>query len=444
MKSVAAWTFFLACSMGLTHSSIVLDAQAAGFYVPPKGAVGVGSAHVGNAARASDGNTVYANPAGMTQLEGSLVQGGIDFIVPDINIDNSGSTATTPGTGAVPTPYTGVEGEAGEVTPVPNLYIAHPLRGTDAWIGLAITSPFGLSLDYGSDWFGRYDSIEAELTTIDVAPSAAYRINDEWSVGGGIDVQYADARLTSALPNTLNPGGPTVATDGFAELTGDDWAVGFNIGVLYRNDSGTRVGLHYRSRMNHELDGSLRVSGLSGPLAAGNGTSDTSVDFGLPDIASLAIAQKLSSKLTIFAEIQWFGWESFDEVRVEFKNGNPENVRPQQFENTFSAGVAIEYEWTPDWTIRGGVLFDQSPTVDEFRNTYIPDSDQIWIGFGASHKISDAFVLDIGYVHSDFQSANINLAQSFFAGTPASGSVNTRGRTDNQVNVFSINLRYRF
>lgn len=30
----------------------------------------------------------------------------------------------------------------------------------DLWLGLAITTPFGLKLDYASDWFGRYDSID--------------------------------------------------------------------------------------------------------------------------------------------------------------------------------------------------------------------------------------------------------------------------------------------
>jgi long-chain fatty acid transport protein len=157
---------------------VAADVYAAGFYVPPQGAVGVGLAQAGKAARANDGSTVYSNPAGMTQLDGALVQGGIDFIVPDINIKNAGSTSATPGTGGAALLYSGVKGEAGEVTPIPSLYLAYPMRNKNLWLGLAITSPFGLALDYGNDWFGRYDSIKSKLLTIDFAPSLAYKIND--------------------------------------------------------------------------------------------------------------------------------------------------------------------------------------------------------------------------------------------------------------------------
>lgn len=421
----------------------ITSAHAAGFYVPPKGPAGVGLANIGNAVRANDGNTVYANPAGMVLLDGALLQGGFDFIIPDINIIDNGSTATTPGTLGASLPYEGTNGIAGELTPIPNVYYARPLQDGELWFGLAVTAPFGLSLDYGDTWFGRYDSIKSELITVNIAPTFAYKINDSWSIGGGINLEYADATLSNAVANTLNPGGPSAATDGFAKVSGDAWDVGFNIGLLYNSDS-TRIGLHYRSAIDHRLDGSTTIAGLTGPLAGGNGDFATSVDLELPAIASIAVARNLSEKITLFADVQWFGWNSFDEIRIKFDNGAPDNVRPQGFRNSISGGFSVEYEWSSQWTMRTGIQFDKTPTVDQYRNTSIPDNDQVWFGFGATYTHSDRLLIGLGYVHSEFDAADIDLRVPLFAGTPAGGIVNVRGRTDNQVDVISVDVRYRF
>jgi len=418
--------------------------HAAGFYVPQKGAVGVGVAMAGDSARASDAGTVYFNPAGMTELGGAMAQGGIDFLSPDVRIRNQGSAAVTPGTLGAAVPYSGGDGSAGRLTPIPNFYYARPLRGGDLWLGLAVAAPFGLGIDYGRDWFGRYDSIKSQLATVDLAPSLAYRASPSWSIGGGIDFQYADAQLTNAIPNTLNPGGPTPATDGIAKLTGNGWSTGFNVGVLYHDSPNTRIGLHYRSAIGHKLDGQVTIEGFAGPLSAANGTFNTRTDFKLPQIVSLGLAHRASPAWTLLAEYQWFGWSAFDEVRVRFDSGVPDSVRPEKFRNTHSAAFGAEYKWSDRTTLRGGVRFEQSPTIDAFRNTSIPDSDLLWLGLGATFKLSDGLLLDLGYVRANFRRASINRTSTAFAGTPLSGTTTVSGRTDNTVDTLAMSLRYRF
>jgi long-chain fatty acid transport protein len=419
------------------------DIQAGGFYVPQKGAIGVGLATAGDAARANDASTVFFNPAGMTLLGESVVQGGIDFLFPDVKIANTGSTAATPGTLGAALAYAGSNGDAGKLTPIPNFYYVRPVS-SDLRFGFAVTAPFGLGLDYARDWFGRYDSIKSKLVTLDIAPSFAYRLSPSWSIGGGIDIQYADAELTNAIPDPLNPGGPSAATDGFARLTGDGWAAGFNVGAHYHPSPQTRVGLHYRSGMKHRLDGEATISGLAGPLAAANGTFSTETEFRLPPIASLGLAHQISSAWTLLAEVQWFGWSDFDEVRIRFENGAPDGVRPQRFRDTHSMAVGAEYKASDSWTLRGGVRLEKTPTVAEFRNTSIPDSDLRWFGFGASYRMSQRLAFDVGYVRASFKRADINLNLAFFGGTPVASTVNVRGRTDDKVDTLSLSLRYLF
>jgi long-subunit fatty acid transport protein len=132
----------------------------------------------------------------MTALGRGLVEGGGYLTLNKANIRDTGSTAATPGTLGAPLPLTGdPHGEHFAAIPVPNLYAAQPLRGGTLWLGLAVAAPFGSAVKYQRDWFGRYDAIETTLTVLDVAPSLAYRVTDALSVGAGIDVQYAYAKL---------------------------------------------------------------------------------------------------------------------------------------------------------------------------------------------------------------------------------------------------------
>ena len=205
-------------------------ALANGFFLHEKSAIGTGMTNAGMVARAGDASTVYFNPAGMTRLPASLVI-GTELLDADIGVSNDGTTATTPGTLGNPAPVTGSGGsDPIDPTFISHVYGVYPVN-EQLWLGLAVTSPFGITVEYDKDWFGRYDSFETEFLTIDIAPSIAWKLNEQWSIGGGVNFQYADGTLKRALPDPLNPGGPTAATDGETKLKGDDWSVGFNIGI---------------------------------------------------------------------------------------------------------------------------------------------------------------------------------------------------------------------
>ncbi len=419
-----------------------INAHATGFYIRAKGASGLGLAGAGDPARANDASTAFFNPAGMTLIDKPMAQGGFDVIAIDTKISSLGSSATTPGTGFVAAGYAGSDGRAREIIPVPNFYYTRPLSN-DLWLGLAVAAPFGLGLEYSRDWFGRYDSIKSQLKTVDFAPSLAWRVNPAWSVGGGINVQYADATLTNALPDPLNPGGPTVATDGYAKLTGDSWALGYNAGVLYQPAAGTRLGLHYRSKIKHRIDAEATIANFSGGMAVFNGTSAAKTDLNLPAILSLGIAHELTPAWTLLAQAQWFGWSDFNEIRVRI-NGVPDNVRPQNFRDAHSVSLGAEYKANRAWTLRGGVRIDKTPTVDAFRNSAIPDSDVNWYGVGATYKTSERWRLDVGVLHAQYKKSSLNLNAAFYAGTGLDSTVNLRGQINNKVNVVSAALRYQF
>lgn len=443
----------MACGLGFLAAALAGaggTAGASGFYLTEQSVSSVGRATAGQAAVAGDASTVASNPAGMTELGRAQVLAGVNVLLPKTSFRNRGSSAATPGTGGGSLAYPGsTGGNPFGPEALPNAYAALPLPlpGSDAlWLGIGIASPFGLSLDYGSDWFGRYDSIESSLSTVDVALALAYRVFDGVSIGGGLNVQSIDIRLTSAVPDTLAFGGPTPATDGRSVLEGDDLSLGFNAGVLFKPARGTRIGIHYRSAITHTLKGRVSTSGLGGGLAGANGSADATADIRLPDIVSAGIAQAVGSRLTLLGEVQWFNWSRFGEVRVRLQgeDGDGELVLPQDYADAWAFALGGEYRASERLDLRAGFRYETTPTSDRFRSTGVPEGNNYSVGIGLSYEVIDGMAVDLAAFHTRAEPGNVSLSRTFFAGTPAEGTVAVKGRARTQATAAGLAIRYRF
>ncbi|MFQ5642716.1 MAG: OmpP1/FadL family transporter, partial [Thiogranum sp.] len=230
--------------------------MASGFALIEQSASQMGNAFAGGSAVANDASTIYFNPAGMTRLKTQAVA-GTHLVITSAKFDGTGTDpAGFPTSG-------GNGGDAGGNGVVPNLYFSTPL-GDGLFAGIGINVPFGLSTEYDDGWKGRYQAIESEVKTININPSMAYQINNRLSVGVGVSLQYIDAKLTQnidqgslCVPTQAQlqalgvPGADPAncaglvpqGSDGFAKVEGDNWAGGYNLGLLYEPTSSTRVGL---------------------------------------------------------------------------------------------------------------------------------------------------------------------------------------------------------
>lgn len=421
-------------------------AWANGFFVPQQSTSQHGRAFAGNAALAEDASVVFANPAAMTALDGAQVTLGAALLHSDLELSNDGSSAASPGSLGASVPVTGDDGgNPGGLLLIPTLFGATPLDAQGRfWAGMALTAPFGQRLEYGRDWFGRYDSVRAELAVFDFAPALAARLTPWLSLGAGLNLQYATAELTNALPDPFAPGGPSLASDGLGELDGDGIAVGYNLGLYATPLSRLRLGLHYRSATEHELEGDLRISGFQGLAGAFNSRAGTDTAFELPEILTLSAAYDVTPRLTLAAQGQWFGWERFEDLTVNFDNGQPDLVRPQNYRDGWMFGVGAVWRPSETWTFRGGVQYDRTPTTNSFRNTAPPDASRVWLSAGASWHVSRRVTLDFAVTHVEFEETGFDTTTVFFAGTPLATPVTTRGRVDTRVTTFGVGVSLKF
>lgn len=421
----------LAAALLATVAFGASDARAAGFYLQEQSVSAMGAAYAGSAALGRDPSALYYNPAAITQLQGGQIHVGGNYLYPRANFDNRGSTLVRP---VAPGPVFGVTPVGGvdsdhpiDGTLIPNLYYTQQINDM-TWVGIGLSVPFGLSSEFSPNWYGRYDSIKTDLTTYNLQPTVAFKVNDWLSVGGGVDIQYVDAELTAAVYNG--------ATEGLSKLEGDDYSIGWNIGVTLKPTPATTIGLHHRSGFNHELDGRVIVTGVG----AANLNQPGTANLDLPSISSLGIAHDVTDRLTLLGQVSFFEWSSFQTIRATLDNGVIAQDVPQKYDDTFNFSIGAEYDWSPDLTLRVGYQYDETPTNDVHRTTRTPDGDRNWFTGGVTYKLNDRFTLDFSAAYIHLDDARINVTRN---SAPLNAVVSV-DRNDSWIGIAAAGLTYKF
>ncbi len=384
--------------------------SAAGFAIKEQSITSLGRAFAGSAAVAEDASTIFFNPAGLTYLDRSELDLGLNYIKPQSEFRDEGSTING-------NPLTGGDGgDAGNDAFVPNFYLSHPVNDK-VTLGFGVSAPFGLVTEYKDDWVGRYLAVKSEMLTLNFNPTLAIQATEKLSLGFGVSAQYIDVKLTKVAQ---------VPADAGVELEGDDWGYGYNLGLIYQFTDQTRVGLSYRSKISHTLEG-------DGTLDALGVKEDISADLDLPETVSLAIHHQLNDKWAIMADATWTRWSRFEELVIE-SDGILSTDKPENWDNSMRYGIGLSYQYNDKWQFRTGVAYDETPIPSSgFRTARIPGNDRKWVAFGASYQYSDNIVIDAAYAHLFMDDPRINESESIY---------NLRGKYDASVDIVGLQLRW--
>ena len=462
-------TLFL--GLGLTLCSSASLVQAAGFGLIENSASGMGNAFAGSAATAEDASTVWFNPAGMAELDDNThVSAATHIILPKAKFNNVASRVNPALTGgsvsAAEAALTGSNSTSDKGAVVPNGYVVKSINAKTK-VGLGVNAPFGLETNYDDDWYGRYHALKSDMKTVNINPSVSYKVNDKLSVGGGVSAQYIDVELTSAvdsaavcrgIASAANSGTllssclsalPKVAdpsTDSKATIKGNDWSYNYNVGALYKPTSKTKVGVSYRSKMDHSLEGTAKydVNARLQPILTATGvtrfnSADATAEANLPASLSVSVAHKLNDKVEVLGDITRTQWSSFEKLTV--KNADTGAIITNVDENWKDVNrysVGVNYQKNDRLKLRGGVAFDEEPIPDaQHRTARIPGNDRTWLSMGANYKLKKNMSMDVGYSH-------LFLDETPIDNTDESTGNTLRGNYDGSVNILSAQLNWSF
>jgi len=375
--------------------------SAAGFSLFSQGS-GLGNAYAGSAAKSSDASTIYYNPAGMTQLQAREVSLGLALARPIFKFDNDNS-AVGAFNGA------GDGGDAGQWGAVPNASLSWALN-KDLYIGIGMGAPFGQKTEYEIPWKGSAQSNEFDITTVNINPAIAYRVNEQFSLGAGFSWQY----LSADYYKRLSIGAASGVKDHLS-LSDDAW--GWNLGVLFTPSPSTKVGLSYRSEIKFHTEGDNDVKSVGGGFndfvastpAVTALQDDAKADITMPQTVILSVAQKLSDRWELLGDVSWMGWSSIDLVDIYLKSGPKLLTLPAKFQDTFRVALGTNYSYSDTLKLQFGLAYDESPVKNaETRLSAMPDNDRIWIAAGAQWKPDRAQTVEVGLMYEHIKDAKIN------------------------------------
>jgi long-chain fatty acid transport protein len=385
------------------------------------------NAYAGEAAKAYDAGTAWTNPAGMVRIQGNELDSTINFIDPSLQYRGQDLVNGVP--------VSGVQSDKGIDSAISGGTGAVISLSPRLKLGFAVQSPYASRLSFTpANYTGRYQATVSIPTNIQGLFSAAYAINSHLSIGGGPIVSYFKDRQSHALnlqnattalgTVSLGPAG----ADPVAQFRGDDWSVGYDVGMLYQFTDDFRIGVNYHSAIYHKLSGyqdvyvpsviasmnplDAIIPGLGNIVANSlkSQTYDATTKVTLPGWVDTSAYWQISPEWAVMANVTWTNWSLFQNSRVQPNDPTiPVTTNIQyNFHDTVTAGVGANYRphWQPKLMLQGGLTYDQSPIDDANRQASIPDGDRIELGVGATYQATKNITLAIAYTHYFFPNQN--------------------------------------
>src|SRR5690606_4073164 len=319
-------------------------ASAAGYALNEQSAHASGTANAGAGANVENASILYFNPAGMSRLpQGTQISFGAAVldVKPDAKVLNATDTLGRPVAGSD-------GGDFIDLAVIPNFYVTHTMGDFAAGVGVYV--PFGLTSDYDNDFKGRFLADETEIQVISISPSFAYNINEQLSLGVSMNNMYGEGKLTrfqdfygvGALTAqglaeaglvtdqaTLGQFQASTANwdEGYFDTEGDDWEIGWTIGLMYQPIESTTLGLTYRSKVDFNLEGDTKLTNYPNfnrntmgfdPVDLKEGAE---VPLTTPESVTFSLKHDFNDQWTLLAGATWTRWSRFQNLDIFSKEG---------------------------------------------------------------------------------------------------------------------------
>jgi long-chain fatty acid transport protein len=413
----------------LSALALPVVAQAGAFQLPTDNAAGWARANAGGSLFPDDPTAAYNNPAAMSFFSAPVFQGTLTEIRPQAQFN--GQTLDVDGnptTGGNPNGF-------GKFVPFPNVGWVVPVNDWFA-LGGAVAVPYGLESKYNSQWEGRYFGTETYLQSVNISLSAAFKLNDKFSMGVGVLGQRTKAELNTVLDTD----GAAKALFGlpFTPQQNDEqlnvnaerkFSFGYFGGFVFKPTDQDTFGMSYHSRVKNTLSGNYAVYGgaegkqllalapvldPSLPTINPNGAS-ADARFDTPAFASADWLHAFNDRLSIAGTVKWTQWSTFKDL-VLTSNGQQLLALPEDFKDSYMFAVGGDYKLTDQWTLHSGIGYDQTPTNIISRDPRVPDGARKLVGVGLGYKLNQHVSFDLGYQHQFVSNTPVHLTNQAILG----------------------------
>jgi long-chain fatty acid transport protein len=401
-------------------------AVAGAFRIPECGAAALGQANA-FVGQADDPSAVHHNPAAITGLEGVQFLAGTNVVRPESEF----TSAVT---------FTSGDAERETFYP-PYLFYANQIGDSDWFLGLGVNAPFGLGTKWNESapFNAFFRTVVTPLNPVDIvtettlevakiAPVAAYRVSDQFSVGFG--PEYYDVQ------KVVYKGG---STDGAGNgwdysMEGDGDGFGFVLSSLYQASDALRLGFTWHTGVTAGLSGDAVMFPDSVGLPY-NG--DASLDLNLPDTMALGISYQMSDRFSVNVDFDQTQWSDYD--KLVFKDGGT-TIRTitKDYKDVMAFRAGCQFKVDDYLTFRAGFHAEPSPVPEDTYDPRLPDSDASSVTMGVGYD-TGSWAVNVAYMRLSKEDRAVDSDEP----NPAIDVI-FDGTYDSRIDLYGMDVTLRF
>jgi long-chain fatty acid transport protein len=280
--------------------------------------------------------------------------------------------------------------------------------------GVAVNTPYGNSLNWGTDWAGRYLITDLKLKAIFFQPTLSIKLNEFVGIGLGLVYATGDVKLNKNLPVSGTGGDGTVSISGKAK----EW--GFNAGVFVKPVPKLSVGINYRSKIIMGVtDGDAK---FTVPASLGSNfpvSTKVSTELPLPANLDFGMSYELCEKLTLAFSINNVLWDVYDTLTFDFADNTPslaDSKGPRLYKSTVIYRVGAQYKACSFFTFRVGGYWDPSPVNPQYFSPETPSLDNTGLTAGFSINPVKHMSVDMSFLYLMGKETSVTYAPDNFSG----------------------------
>lgn len=262
-------------------------------------------------------------------------------------------------------------------------------------LGLVVDSPYGSDITYpGDPAASALGGTAANVDSYAITALARYKLDDSWSVHGGLRYQEinADVTLSGLAFGGLN---------GYRAEFEADSALGYVVGAAFeRPDIALRVALTYNSEIRHDLRTTETLRGAA--VAAPSNTQVTT-----PESLNLEAQTGIAANTLLFGSIRYARYSDTRVSPVFFDSAVDPTVAGSSItdiEDSTDIEIGVGRRFTDK--LSGSLAFGyQSSGSDSLVSPLAPTGGARYVSLGAAYDLTDTVTLSGGVRYTQFGNA---------------------------------------
>ncbi len=389
LPDIRTWclAFRLACGLALITLMPGL-AGAQGLVLPGVGPVNRSMAGATVAAPIDAAGSMHWNPASISGLPGSEVIIGAEFVYPLSKVTSS--------VGGV----SGTDHSDSGVSLLPTTALVYQPDDSPWTYGLGLYGIGGFFVNYPANpsnpvlappAFGGAGPVYANLSVLQVAPTAALQVTDSISLGFAPTVTAATLTAdpgTSSAPNANGSYPP-------ATHSRLQWGLGFQAGIYVTTATCWNFGLSYKSPQWFEdfKFNAFDAAGLPRTL-----TLQTTY----PSISSIGVSYSGFERTLIAVDVRYVDFANSTFIGDSAGFAPDASVTGLGWNSVWSVSAGIQREINECLTLRAGYFYTQNPIPDSatFFNIASPAIYQHALFLGGTRRLNQSLTLSLAYYHA--------------------------------------------